>query len=268
MITHYEVLGVKENATSKEIRKAYKKLVRCLHPDKNVGVNEMVQGLVKERFLEVQEAYATLSDPARRKEYDAALAALRSEGEYYIPVAPSPPAPNPPAKPKEPERCGKCQRIVGEPMHSICGRCCNEIVAMEQEVKARRQLGVTACKLCGCRLSPKSPFPGLCAGCWRHIGTLSKQYGYGCRMRCPRCGREREAGRYCPDCGLDSAGGGTARPRKQQQKQSVPGMWKLVAVWSIVYLAQSLSNGLWIADFFITLALFGLYLFIKKKVGQ
>jgi len=45
-------------------------------------------------------------------------------------------------------------------------------------------------------------------------------------------------------------------------------MWKPAAVWSIVYLVQSLSNSRWIADFFITLALFGLYLFIKKKVGQ
>jgi hypothetical protein len=43
-------------------------------------------------------------------------------------------------------------------------------------------------------------------------------------------------------------------------------MWKPAAVWSIVYLAQSLSNGHWIADFFITLGLFGLYLFIKKAV--
>ena len=89
MITHYEVLGVKDNATSKEIKKARRKLALCLHPDKNVGMNEMVRGLVQERFLEVQEAYATLSDTARRKEYDEALGALRSKGEYYIPAAPT-----------------------------------------------------------------------------------------------------------------------------------------------------------------------------------
>jgi hypothetical protein len=41
-------------------------------------------------------------------------------------------------------------------------------------------------------------------------------------------------------------------------------MWKPTAVWSIVYLAQSLSNGYWIADFFITMAFLALYLFIKK----
>jgi curved DNA-binding protein CbpA len=103
MITHYEVLGVKANATSMEIKKAHIKLALCLHPDKNVGVNEMVQRLVEERFLEVQEAYETLSDDARRSEYDAALAALRSEGEYYIPVAPRPTAPTPPVKRKGPE---------------------------------------------------------------------------------------------------------------------------------------------------------------------
>jgi curved DNA-binding protein CbpA len=108
MITHYEVLGVKANATSKEIRKARKKLAVCLHPDKNIGINEMVQGLVQERFLEVQEAYETLSDDARRSEYDAALAALRSEGEYYTPVAPRPAPPPPPG---ETEDAGKVRQM-------------------------------------------------------------------------------------------------------------------------------------------------------------
>jgi hypothetical protein len=258
------VLGVEANATSKEIKKAHIKLALCLHPDKNVGVNEMVQGLVQERFLEGQEAYETLSDAARRSEYDAALAALRSEGEYYIPAAPSPADPPPPEKPKEPERCDKCRTKVGEPMHFVCEGCRKAIAALEQEVKARREFGATTCKLCGSKPLAKSPFPGLCVGCWRHIGILSKQYGDCGQGRCPRCGRRREAGRYCPGCGLDSAAGGTSRPRKK----SVAGMWKPAALWSIVYLVQSLSNGHWIADFFITLMVLGLYLFIKTKAVQ
>jgi molecular chaperone DnaJ len=59
----YESLGVSKNATQDEIKKAYRKLVREVHPDKNTG-NE-------ERFKEVQGAYDVLSDPEKRKRYDA-----------------------------------------------------------------------------------------------------------------------------------------------------------------------------------------------------
>src|SRR3978361_2293437 len=58
----YESLGVSKNATQDEIKKAYRKLVREVHPDKNPG-NE-------ERFKEVQGAYDVLSDADKRKQYD------------------------------------------------------------------------------------------------------------------------------------------------------------------------------------------------------
>jgi hypothetical protein len=263
MITHYEVLGIKRNATSKEIREARKKLALCLHPDKNVGVNEMVRRLVEERFLEVQEAYETLSDDARRSEYDAALAALRSEGEYYIPVAPRPAAAPPTVKRKGPARCDKCQTIVGEPMHYICENCRKKIAALEKEVKARRQFGVTACRLCGSNPLAKSPLSGVCLKCWGNIAILvSEQYADRPLVLCPWCGRKREAGFYCPGCGLDSTGGGTSRSRNH----SVADMWKPAAGWSIAYLALSLATGYWKAYFFIALALLAFYLFIKKVV--
>ncbi|XP_021902679.1 chaperone protein dnaJ 11, chloroplastic-like [Carica papaya] len=60
----YEVLGIQMGATCKEIKIAYRKLARTLHPD--------VAGAASE-FIRVHEAYATLSNPDKRADYDRAL---------------------------------------------------------------------------------------------------------------------------------------------------------------------------------------------------
>ena len=61
----YQVLGVEQTATAKEITKAYRKLARDLHPDKNPG-----DDAAEERFKEVSAAYDVVGDEAKRKEYD------------------------------------------------------------------------------------------------------------------------------------------------------------------------------------------------------
>src|ERR671925_166411 len=62
----YDTLGVDRKASDEEIKKAYRKLARQYHPDRNPG-----DTAAEDRFKEVQEAYSVLSDPDKRKAFDS-----------------------------------------------------------------------------------------------------------------------------------------------------------------------------------------------------
>lgn len=62
---YYNTLGVSKDASADEIKKAYRKLSKKYHPDRNQGNKE-----AEEKFKEINEAYDTLGDEQKRKEYD------------------------------------------------------------------------------------------------------------------------------------------------------------------------------------------------------
>lgn len=62
---YYETLGVLKTASEEEIKKAYRKLAMKYHPDRNPGNKES-----EEKFKQINEAYAVLSDQEKRKQYD------------------------------------------------------------------------------------------------------------------------------------------------------------------------------------------------------
>lgn len=62
---YYEVLGVSKNATKEDIKNAYRRLALQYHPDRNKSKD------AEEKFKEINEAYAVLSDEEKRRQYDA-----------------------------------------------------------------------------------------------------------------------------------------------------------------------------------------------------
>ena len=62
---YYEVLGVDKNADEATIKKAYRNLAKKYHPDMNPGDAE-----AEKKFKEASEAYAVLSDPEKKRQYD------------------------------------------------------------------------------------------------------------------------------------------------------------------------------------------------------
>ena len=62
---YYEVLGVDKNADDATLKKAFRQQAKKYHPDVNPGDTE-----AEKKFKEIQEAYAILSDPDKRRQYD------------------------------------------------------------------------------------------------------------------------------------------------------------------------------------------------------
>lgn len=77
-LDHYEILGVSNNATYREITSAYRKLALQYHPDRNKSPH------ANEMMLKINTAYAILSDPSKRKEYDHSIQQLKNPKKYSV----------------------------------------------------------------------------------------------------------------------------------------------------------------------------------------
>lgn len=67
---YYEILGVDKTASDKDIKKAFKKLAVEYHPDKQQDKSEEEKKVAEDKFKEINEAYAILSDKDKRQQYD------------------------------------------------------------------------------------------------------------------------------------------------------------------------------------------------------
>jgi molecular chaperone DnaJ len=72
---YYATLGVAQNASQEEIKKAYRKLARKHHPDRNAGDKD-----AEARFKEISQAHDVLGDPDKRKQYDAGTGPFATGG--------------------------------------------------------------------------------------------------------------------------------------------------------------------------------------------
>ena len=81
---YYEVLGVDKGADDATIKKAYRQLAKKYHPDMNPGDKE-----AEKKFKEASEAYAVLSDPDKRRQYDQLDILLLKEEELEVDSAAS-----------------------------------------------------------------------------------------------------------------------------------------------------------------------------------
>uniref|UniRef100_A0A2M4C3B9 Putative molecular chaperone dnaj superfamily n=1 Tax=Anopheles marajoara TaxID=58244 RepID=A0A2M4C3B9_9DIPT len=77
-MSHYEVLQVRSDATTEEIRKSYQTLALRYHPDKRKG------GTESSDFIRIDEAWKVLRDEQARRVYDAELMQQSCQEEYFV----------------------------------------------------------------------------------------------------------------------------------------------------------------------------------------
>jgi len=203
----YQVLGVPDTATAEEIKKAYRRLAKQYHPDANPN-----NPSAAERFKEVSEAHATLSEPEKRKQYDqmrkyGAFEPTMGRGGWRGPTGPGPAV--------EPEFGDFAGFGLGDIFSSIFGRARREearealetVVEVPFRVAALGgKLPVTiavneACRTCGGSGGAPGSKVSTCSECGGRGTVTFGQGSFAVSRPCPRCrGKGKVASEPCPAC--------------------------------------------------------------------
>jgi molecular chaperone DnaJ len=205
----YDVLGVGKKATDEEIKRAYRKLARDYHPDRNPGDPK-----AEERFKEIGAAYDTLKDPEKRKAYDA--------GGMFGGFGRGPGGGGPGAG-------GFNVGDVGDIFSSLFGRggrtpepargrdLETEIRLSFEQAMQGAQIPIDVvkqarCTTCGGNGAAPGTAPVTCPRCGGTGIDAQSQGFFSISQPCPQCGgRGQVVEQPCPDC----AGSGVTKQRKR-----------------------------------------------------
>jgi len=189
----YDALGVSKTASRDEIKKAYRKLARQYHPDTNAGDKE-----AEERFKEIQGAYDVLSDPDKRKQYDAFGSAddragnfnfdfgdigdlFGGFGDFFGRGAPR-------------RRAGRGADLQVEVSLSFE----DSLGGIETQIPVEAEV---ACRECGGSGAQPGSAPQVCPECKGRGVTVESQGLFGLSHPCPRChGNGTIIEKPCPRC--------------------------------------------------------------------
>ena len=215
----YQVLGVTKDAGADDIKKAYRKLARRYHPDRNQG-----DAAAEERFKQISHAHDVLSDPDKRREYDAA----RMFGGRVPPGG---------AGPGGAAGFGDFADIFGDMFRRGGGRPADqppprgadvevEVTLSFEQAMNGAQIVVTAdvnatCPTCSGSGARAGTSPRLCPEC-RGRGVIGRDLGgFSLGQTCPRChGNGTIIDDPCPTC----QGAGTVPEHKRYQVKIPPGV--------------------------------------------
>jgi len=176
----YQILGVPPGATLEQVKAGYRRRALRHHPDKNEGCKD-----AEERFKQCSEAYATLTDPKRRAEYDAHQWVSRSPSDLVG---------------------GFVQELIGgPPRRRRSGRDLHVpiVVSLEQAARGvQRTIALTVDQLCKACLGYGAPSSArdICPDC-RGRGEWTKRGLLSLPRVCSGCGGQgRRYSRPCPAC--------------------------------------------------------------------
>ncbi len=114
-MNYYEILKIQKNASKQQIKSSYKALVKQYHPDLYRGDKEFAEHKIKE----INEAYAILSNPEKKAEYDEFLTPTVTSNLYYTTYEPHSPSPDPTNPPPDREQKWTFSKWLAEKFNKL-----------------------------------------------------------------------------------------------------------------------------------------------------